>query len=71
MQDERLSNIGSPARELGTQEHTWIGRTTSKLRSVKSGFGVLNALQSTDDLLLQVGDVCLKFTMLKGIKDHK
>jgi hypothetical protein len=52
-QDERLSNIGSPARELGTQEHTWIGRTTSKLRSVKSGFGVLNALQSTDDLLPQ------------------
>lgn len=61
MQDERLSYIGSPARELGTQEHTWIGRTTSKLRSAKSGFGALNALHNTDDVVLQVGDACLNF----------
>jgi hypothetical protein len=52
-QDERVPNTGTPAKELGTQEHTWIGRTTSKLRSTKSGFGVLNGVQSTDDLLLQ------------------
>lgn len=60
MKDERVPNTGTPAKELGTQEHTWIGRTTSKLRSTKSGFGVLNGLQSTDDLLPQVGDECLE-----------
>ncbi|KAG0592999.1 hypothetical protein KC19_1G296900 [Ceratodon purpureus] len=53
-EEEKSCSIESPARELGTQEHTWIGRTTSKLRSVKSGFCVLNATQSSiDDVLFQ------------------
>ena len=62
MQEEKLCIIESPARELGIPEHSWIGRTTSKLRSLKSGFGVLNATQcSTDDILLQVCPLCYTF----------
>lgn len=64
IQDEKLANIGSPPRELGTQDHNWISRTTSKLRSVKSGFGALNAAHRVDDMSLQVNDVRLDSTML-------
>uniref|UniRef100_A0A7I4ACI1 C2H2-type domain-containing protein n=1 Tax=Physcomitrium patens TaxID=3218 RepID=A0A7I4ACI1_PHYPA len=46
-QDERLANIGSPPKESG------VARTLSKFRSVKSGFGALNALHRINDLSLQ------------------
>ncbi|KAG0620131.1 hypothetical protein M758_4G191500 [Ceratodon purpureus] len=52
-QDEKSAIIGSPPRELGTHDHNWISRTTSKLRSVKSGFGALNAAHRVDDMSLQ------------------
>lgn len=52
-------SIDSPARELGAQDHTWISRATSKLRRIKSGFSVLNEIQCTDGVLLQVCGTCL------------
>lgn len=55
MQDERLANIGSPPKESG------VARTLSKFRSVKSGFGALNALHRINDLSLQVGTACPTF----------
>ena len=64
IQDERLGHVGSPPRELETHDHSWISRTTTKLRSVKSGFGALNAAHRIDDLLLQVNDADLTFTLL-------
>lgn len=70
-QDERLSTTGSPARGLGSPliENRGISRTSSKLRSTKSGFGALNVFQSSDDILIQVchAMIAIIFQVVKSL----
>ena len=70
-QDERLSTTGSPARGLGSPliENRGISRTSSKLRSTKSGFGALNMFHSSDDILIQVchAIIAIIFQVVKSL----